>query len=33
MGGISHNEITNAQWHTCQASASNPGVAQVSSSK
>lgn len=33
MGGISHNEITNAQWHTCQAPASNPGVSQVSSSK
>ena len=33
MGGISHNEITNAQWHTCQAPASSPGVAQVSSSK
>ena len=33
MGGISHNEITNAQWHTCQAPESNPGVKQVSSSK
>ena len=33
MGGISHNEITNAQWHTCQAPASNPGVTQVSTPK
>jgi len=33
IGGISHNEITNAQWHTCQASAPNPGVAEVSNSK
>lgn len=33
MGGISHNEITNAQWHTCQAPASNPSVTQASSSK
>jgi hypothetical protein len=33
MGGISHNEITNAQWHTCQAPASNPSVTQVSTPK
>ena len=33
MGGISHNEITNAQWHTCQAPASNPSVTQISTPK
>ena len=33
IGGISHNEITNAQWHTCQAPASNPGVTQISTHK
>ncbi|HKW61080.1 MAG TPA: hypothetical protein VJN89_00925 [Candidatus Acidoferrum sp.] len=33
IGGISHNEITNAQWHACQVPAPSPGVNQVSSSK
>ena len=33
IGGISHNEITNAQWHSCQAPASNPSVTQVSAPK
>jgi len=33
IGGISHNEITNAQWHGCQAPPTNPRVAQVSTSK
>lgn len=33
MGGISRNEITNAQWHTCQAPPPNPAVKQISNSK
>lgn len=36
IGGISHNEITNAQWHSCQAPGANPDVKdvkQVSNSK
>lgn len=33
IGGISRNEITNAQWHSCQAPESSLGVKQVSNSK
>lgn len=33
MGGISRNEITNAQWHTCQAPPPSPAVKQIFNSK